>query len=397
MALLCRNMRRSHSILIVGQPLTKLRVSTFPSRNPKVHGRKRLAAASTGPPSLRETLKVLYTSSAQRVSATAKSWWDRYEEFVGLVEVREAQGNVAEAEKAFMVARALVRDMRDIVEFQQVKLKEIRGQLERVPREDVHFLELATQEHKLLQEEKRVRTSYANAEDSEREKFALFSAAVRESHEKERARAEKTKNWSIIGSVIGTLIGVMGSTYINRVRLKELKSLLQEAQKGPINLQEALHEQATTYKHQQKDLSNAILRLQHLIQMGSGAEGVPLTDDPLIVEISKQTNYSEQIHTAIENLQKQMSEFRKSLSKVSSEVQNVKVALEKRLVETSHPVIVLEEETMPFTVHDVMMELVDTKQSLESRINGNFRFSTALTCTFFAFTVSALYMLMRGS
>lgn len=71
-----------------------------------------------------------------------------------------------------------------------------------------------------LQEERRLRTAYENAEGSEREKFALFSAGVRESHEKERTRAERTKNWSVIGSVLGALIGVMGSTYVNRVRLQ---------------------------------------------------------------------------------------------------------------------------------------------------------------------------------
>lgn len=71
-----------------------------------------------------------------------------------------------------------------------------------------------------MQEERRLRTAYENAEGAEREKFALFSAAVRESHEKERTRAERTKNWSIIGSVLGALIGVMGSTYVNRVRLQ---------------------------------------------------------------------------------------------------------------------------------------------------------------------------------
>lgn len=71
-----------------------------------------------------------------------------------------------------------------------------------------------------MQEERRLRTAYENAEGSEREKFALFSAGVRESHEKERTRAERTKNWSVIGSVLGALIGVMGSTYVNRVRLQ---------------------------------------------------------------------------------------------------------------------------------------------------------------------------------
>ncbi|MEQ2186033.1 hypothetical protein GOODEAATRI_024548 [Goodea atripinnis] len=100
------------------------------------------------------------------------------------------------------------------------RLKEVRDRLDRVSREEPHYLELATMEHKLLQEERRLRTAYENSESSEREKFALFSAAVRESHEKERTRAERTKNWSVIGSVLGALIGVMGSTYINRVRLQ---------------------------------------------------------------------------------------------------------------------------------------------------------------------------------
>lgn len=35
-------------------------------------------------------------NTVQAVSTTARNWWDRYEEFVGLVEVRDAQGKVAE-------------------------------------------------------------------------------------------------------------------------------------------------------------------------------------------------------------------------------------------------------------------------------------------------------------
>lgn len=36
----------------------------------------------------------------QRAAAKASAWWERYEEFVGLNEVREAQGNVAEVRRA---------------------------------------------------------------------------------------------------------------------------------------------------------------------------------------------------------------------------------------------------------------------------------------------------------
>uniref|UniRef100_A0AAZ3RPA7 DNA replication licensing factor MCM2 n=1 Tax=Oncorhynchus tshawytscha TaxID=74940 RepID=A0AAZ3RPA7_ONCTS len=171
--------------------------------------------------------------SVSTASNTVNYWWERYEEFVGLNEVRDAQSQVTEAERAFMVARGMVREAHCSLEALQVKLKEVRDRLDRVSREEAHYLELATLEHKLLQEERRLRTAYENAEGAEREKFALFSAGVRESHEKERTRAERTKNWSVIGSVLGALIGVMGSTYINRVRLQELKTLLLEAQKGP--------------------------------------------------------------------------------------------------------------------------------------------------------------------
>ncbi|KYO26307.1 coiled-coil domain-containing protein 51 [Alligator mississippiensis] len=90
-----------------------------------------------------------------QLSTTVKSWWDRYEEFVGLNEVQGAQGKVTEAEKVFMVARGIVREARKNVEAQQIKLKEVRDRLDRVSREDIQYLELATLEHRLLQEEKR--------------------------------------------------------------------------------------------------------------------------------------------------------------------------------------------------------------------------------------------------
>lgn len=47
--------------------------------------------------------RALGHSIQQRASSTAKTWWDRYEEFVGLNEVREAQGNVAEVRRGAQV------------------------------------------------------------------------------------------------------------------------------------------------------------------------------------------------------------------------------------------------------------------------------------------------------
>lgn len=50
-----------------------------------------------------------------------------------------------------MVARGLVREAREDVEAQQAKLKEVRDRLDRISREDNRYLELATQEHRMLQ------------------------------------------------------------------------------------------------------------------------------------------------------------------------------------------------------------------------------------------------------
>lgn len=50
-----------------------------------------------------------------------------------------------------MVARGMVREAHASLEAQQVRLKEIRDRLDRVSREEAHYLELATMEHRLLQ------------------------------------------------------------------------------------------------------------------------------------------------------------------------------------------------------------------------------------------------------
>lgn len=50
-----------------------------------------------------------------------------------------------------MVARGMVREAHTSLEALQVRLKEVRDRLDRVSREEAHYLELATLEHKLLQ------------------------------------------------------------------------------------------------------------------------------------------------------------------------------------------------------------------------------------------------------
>ncbi|XP_019952254.2 mitochondrial potassium channel [Paralichthys olivaceus] len=350
--------------------------------------------------------------SAQTATASINYWWERYEEFVGLNEVREAQTNVTEAEAAFMVARGMVREAHASLEALQSRLKEVRDRLDRVSREESHYLELATLEHKLLQEERRHRTAYENAEGSEREKFNLFSAAVRGSHEKERTRAERTKNWSIIGSVLGALIGVMGSTYVNRVRLQELKSLLLEAQKGPENLQEALKVQAGNHRSQQDELqtlidslkvtlTDAFTQRSAVIQV----QRAPAPESPSVpVSALKDfTIFSQRTQSLLESLQPQLGQLEQGLGRVESKLSLMKELLEAkpqaeaqaRELQVERPK--REERVDLWESEAATRHLEETQRTLGERIRTNTIYNAVFTYTATAITISAVYLMLRGA
>nr|XP_057910957.1 mitochondrial potassium channel [Doryrhamphus excisus] len=337
--------------------------------------------------------------SAQMMSATMNSWWERYEEFVGLNEVRHAQTKVTEAEAAFMVSRGMVREAHGSLEALLARLKEVRDRLDRVSREEAHYLELATLEHKLLQEERRLRTSYECTESSEREKFALFSAAVRESHEKERTRAERTKNWSIIGSVLGALIGVMGSTYINRVRLQELKGLLLEAQKGPESLQEALKVQAGNHRSQQDELRALIDTLRVTINDPKGpSPASPIRPSSTLSEVRSSNQRTESL---MQSLLPQVGQLQQGLAKVHNELCGLRNLLETALQarrETPERPVGIERAGADEVLgsESMFQTLEDTQRTLGERISRSTLYNATFTYTATAITIAAVYILLRG-
>src|SRR3569832_2455127 len=84
----------------------------------------------------------------------------------------------------------------------QLKLKEIHVELDKTSRGEDQYLHLLTHEHALIKKERSFMDEFKRMERAERDCFTLLSNRLRDSHEKERERAEKTKYGSIIGSII---------------------------------------------------------------------------------------------------------------------------------------------------------------------------------------------------
>ena len=154
---------------------------------------------------------IVHRKSHSTITATLteklNSVTKQFDSVLGIAEVRTAQSLVQAAEEKFMKSRRLVQETRTELLRLQNQLRELRSKLDRIPREDERYLQLATEEHKVLIAEKKAKANLETLETLERDQFSALSGAVRSAHEKERSRAERTKYWSIIGSACGAVLG----------------------------------------------------------------------------------------------------------------------------------------------------------------------------------------------
>ena len=150
---------------------------------------------------------VLHSKIATTLTDKLNVITKQFDSVLGITEVRTAQSLVQTAEDEFMKSRRQVEEIRNELVRLQSQLRELRSKLDRIPREDERYLQLATEEHKILIAERRAKSDLDVLQTRERDHFSALSAAVRGAHEKERSRAERTKYWSIIASACGAVIG----------------------------------------------------------------------------------------------------------------------------------------------------------------------------------------------
>lgn len=155
-----------------------------------------------------------------------------YEELTGLSKVFQSQEQVEMVKRELLSWRSDLKNERQSLHKVQEQIQDARNKLDGVSRTDERFLALATREHELLKQEKECSEKCRVLERREREEFATLYEAVSESHGQERAYANRTKYWSVIGSVTGTLIGVIGSSLLKWRRNAQIREAIQEHSDG---------------------------------------------------------------------------------------------------------------------------------------------------------------------
>ncbi|CAB3406932.1 unnamed protein product [Caenorhabditis bovis] len=155
-----------------------------------------------------------------------EQWVDAYEEFIGIKAVRLAQEEVMKWEQKLSEAQMLRREKQAEINEIQSRLKEIHFDLDRTSRGEDKYLQLLTEEHQIIKRERELLSSFQGVETAEREAFHQLSNRVRASHERERERGEKTKWWGVSASLIGALLGILGTSIGNELRMRRLKEML---------------------------------------------------------------------------------------------------------------------------------------------------------------------------
>jgi len=271
------------------------------------------------------------------------------------------------------------RDRQQQIQQVQQQLKTIHAELDKTSRGEDRYLHLITQEHAIIKQEKQLLDEFQHYEKSEREYFNYLSTAVRESHEKERAQSEKTKYWSIIGSICGAIIGIIGTTVNNWLRMRELRGLVVEnGTNGTV--QNMLGELSDLARNQHNALTLFLADLKGLLGSGNTGKsdvlpGVTVSEDRIQAEVLDVVRKQEDV------LKTEMKEIKALIV--------AKNAADGSGDKDSHAAVYIGRD-----VEDIMR---DAQQNLEYKIKVNSLATVVMIYAALAVTVPFIFKAFGGS
>lgn len=248
-------------------------------------------------------------------------------------------------------------------------------------RGDEKYLTLLTEEYEILKQEKSLETELNHLEELERTRFSSLSSAVRESHEKERSRTERTKYWSIIGSMVGACIGIVGASLNNYLRNRELKRIVRESASDSADLRVVVSQLADTTQDQHNHIQGFIGDLKGLIKAPDGGDKiVPL----------RETLSAESSGADLEAKTKEMlTLIHKQDETIIREMEGI-----KRLLAGAQAVD--KEGTVVYVGPELEEMLQSTENNLEWKIKSNALWTVTFIYGAFAITLPILYRIFKG-
>ena len=222
-------------------------------------------------------------------------------------------------------------------------------------------------------------------EQQERENFASLSSAVRESHEKERTRADRTKYWSLIGSIIGATIGIIGTSLNNYLRMRELRGIVSESVSGNQEMNSLVSKLSTTMTSQHNQIQTFITDLKSFLPSG-GVVGAQTQTKPI-----KETSLVDATQSHIAEQTKGILALVTRQEKVlEREMSDVKKLLAASGAKSGDGNIV-------YVGPDMGELLEDTRLNLEWRMKMNALWTVTFVYGAFALTLPILYGIIKGS
>ncbi|KAL5014213.1 hypothetical protein ScPMuIL_008483 [Solemya velum] len=318
--------------------------------------------------------KAIYAVTGGRINR----WIQAYEDMVGLTEVKDAQGNVLQAETKFHDVQEKRRTMQEKLSQVQARLKGVVMELDKTNRGTDRYVELVTKENHIIREENDVAEALQVLDQTERETFSALSSAVRDSHEKERARAERTKYWSIIGSIIGAAIGITGTTINNYLRMKELRSIVSTSAGTSEDYKQVASELSGVLKNQCGKLETFLSDLRTM----SGNE------KSLLRTTKRQHAAGEAISDL--QIQQMLAIIKQQESTLDSEIRDIKAVLGIAKASDVPGNIV-------YVGPRVETMLNDTQRNLEWKMKLNSLATVTFLYGAIAITVPIIYSIFRGS
>ncbi|XP_012539232.1 uncharacterized protein LOC105838307 isoform X2 [Monomorium pharaonis] len=162
-------------------------------------------------------------------------WWQWYNQLIGMDTVETTRRQViALQDKLFTCydnRRTLNKEFAD----NTVKLQELYAELLLTKREDPKFLQLTIEEHRSLQEQKKLLNQVALFEKEERDNFTQLATALKDHQVSQNLNAQTYKYLSIIASAVIAIISLIGSMILNNRRILDVRNTIEIAQEKNTN------------------------------------------------------------------------------------------------------------------------------------------------------------------